>query len=100
MARPSLPEPNASPGVTLPNELPPEPPKVAGVGATAPPGAARAPPIAEPPAQQPAAPPAGAIASKRPGESVVVEVRRVGDCVAPRRVLHAVLEGGRAGREA
>jgi 2,4-dienoyl-CoA reductase (NADPH2) len=28
-----------------------------------------------------------------------VEVRRVGDCVAPRRVLHAVLEGGRAGRE-
>ncbi|HEY4027820.1 MAG TPA: FAD-dependent oxidoreductase [Candidatus Dormibacteraeota bacterium] len=29
-----------------------------------------------------------------------VEVRRVGDCVAPRRVLHAVLEGGRAGREA
>jgi 2,4-dienoyl-CoA reductase (NADPH2) len=29
-----------------------------------------------------------------------VEVRRVGDCVAPRRVLHAVLEGGRAGRSA
>jgi 2,4-dienoyl-CoA reductase (NADPH2) len=28
-----------------------------------------------------------------------VEVRRVGDCVAPRRVLHAVLEGGQAGRE-
>ncbi|HXM58961.1 MAG TPA: FAD-dependent oxidoreductase [Candidatus Dormibacteraeota bacterium] len=27
-----------------------------------------------------------------------VEVRRVGDCIAPRRVLHAVLEGGRAGR--
>ena len=26
-------------------------------------------------------------------------VRRVGDCLAPRRVLHAVLEGGRAGRE-
>jgi len=29
-----------------------------------------------------------------------VEVRRVGDCVAPRRVLHAVLEGGRVGRSA
>ena len=29
-----------------------------------------------------------------------VEVRRVGDCVAPRRVLHAVLEGGQAGRSA
>ena len=28
-----------------------------------------------------------------------LELRRVGDCVAPRRVLHAVLEGGRAGRE-
>ena len=28
-----------------------------------------------------------------------LEVRRVGDCLAPRRVLHAVLEGGRAGRE-
>jgi mycofactocin system FadH/OYE family oxidoreductase 2 len=28
-----------------------------------------------------------------------VEIRRVGDCVAPRRILHAVLEGGRAGRE-
>jgi mycofactocin system FadH/OYE family oxidoreductase 2 len=28
-----------------------------------------------------------------------VEVRRAGDCVAPRRVLHAVLEGGRVGRE-
>jgi mycofactocin system FadH/OYE family oxidoreductase 2 len=28
------------------------------------------------------------------------EVRRVGDCVAPRRVLHAVLEGGRVGRSA
>jgi 2,4-dienoyl-CoA reductase (NADPH2) len=27
-----------------------------------------------------------------------VEVLRVGDCLAPRRVLHAVLEGGRAGR--
>ena len=26
-----------------------------------------------------------------------VEVRRVGDCVAPRRVLHAVLEGARVG---
>jgi 2,4-dienoyl-CoA reductase (NADPH2) len=26
-----------------------------------------------------------------------LEVTRVGDCVAPRRVLHAVLEGGRAG---
>ena len=25
---------------------------------------------------------------------------RVGDCVAPRRVMHAILEGGRAGREA
>jgi 2,4-dienoyl-CoA reductase (NADPH2) len=29
-----------------------------------------------------------------------IEVRRVGDCVAPRRVLHAVLEGGQAGRSA
>ena len=29
-----------------------------------------------------------------------LEVVRVGDCVAPRRVLHAVLEGGRAGRSA
>jgi 2,4-dienoyl-CoA reductase (NADPH2) len=29
-----------------------------------------------------------------------VDVRRVGDCVAPRRVLHAVLEGGRVGRSA
>jgi 2,4-dienoyl-CoA reductase (NADPH2) len=28
-----------------------------------------------------------------------VELRRVGDCLAPRRVLQAVLEGGRAGRE-
>jgi len=28
-----------------------------------------------------------------------LELCRVGDCVAPRRVLHAVLEGGRAGRE-
>jgi 2,4-dienoyl-CoA reductase (NADPH2) len=28
-----------------------------------------------------------------------VELRRAGDCVAPRRVLHAVLEGARAGRE-
>jgi mycofactocin system FadH/OYE family oxidoreductase 2 len=28
-----------------------------------------------------------------------VEVRRAGDCLAPRRVLHAVLEGGRVGRE-
>jgi hypothetical protein len=27
-------------------------------------------------------------------------VRRVGDCVAPRRVMHAILEGGRAAREA
>jgi mycofactocin system FadH/OYE family oxidoreductase 2 len=27
-----------------------------------------------------------------------VEVRRAGDCVAPRRVLHAVLEGGRVAR--
>jgi len=32
------------------------------------------------------------------GELPGVEIRRVGDCVAPRRVLHAVLEGGRAGR--
>jgi mycofactocin system FadH/OYE family oxidoreductase 2 len=30
----------------------------------------------------------------------VERVLRAGDCVAPRRVLHAVLEGGRAGREA
>jgi hypothetical protein len=29
-----------------------------------------------------------------------VEVRRVGDCVAPRRVLHAVLEGSQVGRSA
>jgi 2,4-dienoyl-CoA reductase (NADPH2) len=29
-----------------------------------------------------------------------VEVWRLGDCLAPRRVLHAVLEGGRAGRSA
>ena len=29
-----------------------------------------------------------------------VELRRAGDCVAPRRVLHAVLEGGLAGRSA
>jgi mycofactocin system FadH/OYE family oxidoreductase 2 len=29
-----------------------------------------------------------------------IELRRVGDCVAPRRVLHAVLEGGQAGRSA
>jgi len=29
-----------------------------------------------------------------------VEVRRAGDCVAPRRVLHALVEGGRVGREA
>jgi len=36
-----------------------------------------------------------AMADELPG----TEVRRVGDCVAPRRVLHAVLEGGRAGRE-
>ena len=28
-----------------------------------------------------------------------LEVRRVGDCVAPRRVLHAVLEGGRVARQ-
>jgi mycofactocin system FadH/OYE family oxidoreductase 2 len=28
-----------------------------------------------------------------------LEVRRAGDCLAPRRVLHAVLEGGRVGRE-
>jgi len=28
-----------------------------------------------------------------------VRLHRVGDCLAPRRVLHAVLEGGRAGRE-
>jgi mycofactocin system FadH/OYE family oxidoreductase 2 len=28
-----------------------------------------------------------------------LDVRRVGDCLAPRRVLHAVLEGARAGRE-
>ncbi|HKF19144.1 MAG TPA: FAD-dependent oxidoreductase [Candidatus Dormibacteraeota bacterium] len=28
-----------------------------------------------------------------------LELHRVGDCVAPRRVLHAVLEGGRAGRD-
>jgi len=28
-----------------------------------------------------------------------LEVRRVGDCLAPRRALHAILEGGRAGRE-
>ena len=37
-----------------------------------------------------------ALAGALPG----VEVRRVGDCLAPRRVLHAVLEGSRAGREA
>ncbi|HZV51357.1 MAG TPA: FAD-dependent oxidoreductase [Candidatus Dormibacteraeota bacterium] len=29
-----------------------------------------------------------------------VEVRRAGDCLAPRRVLHALLEGGQVGREA
>ena len=28
-----------------------------------------------------------------------LEVCRIGDCVAPRRVLHAVVEGGRAGRD-
>ncbi|HSR26561.1 MAG TPA: FAD-dependent oxidoreductase, partial [Candidatus Eisenbacteria bacterium] len=36
-----------------------------------------------------------ALADALPG----MEVRRVGDCLAPRRVLHAVLEGGRAARE-
>jgi 2,4-dienoyl-CoA reductase (NADPH2) len=34
------------------------------------------------------------LAAELPG----LEIRRVGDCVAPRRVLQAVLEGGRAGR--
>jgi 2,4-dienoyl-CoA reductase (NADPH2) len=29
-----------------------------------------------------------------------VKVRRIGDCVAPRRALHAIWEGGQAGREA
>lgn len=28
-----------------------------------------------------------------------LKVRRIGDCVAPRRILHAILEGGRVGRE-
>jgi hypothetical protein len=28
-----------------------------------------------------------------------LDVRRVGDCLAPRRVVHAILEGARAGRE-
>jgi 2,4-dienoyl-CoA reductase-like NADH-dependent reductase (Old Yellow Enzyme family) len=34
------------------------------------------------------------------GTLPAAEVRRVGDCVAPRRVLHALIEGGRVGREA
>jgi len=43
--------------------------------------------------------PDDALYRQLPGALPGLEVRRVGDCLAPRRVLHAVLEGGRAGRE-